>query len=49
MGFMDKMKDKKAEHDAKKAGKEKNYTLHVVGTIIIAALAITVLYYWFPF
>lgn len=48
-GFMTKMAAKMKEKSDKNANKEKNYTLHIVGTIVIVALVITCLTYWFPF
>lgn len=32
----------------KKSDKEKNYTLHIIGAIVIVALIITAFSYWFP-
>lgn len=42
------IKVKIAERLLKKDDKEKNYALHIVGTIVIVALALTVLTFWFP-
>jgi hypothetical protein len=42
------MKTKIAERLLKNDDKEKNHALHIVGTIVIVALAIAALTYWFP-
>lgn len=42
------IKVKIAERLLKKDDGEKNYALHIVGTIVIVALALTVLTFWFP-
>jgi len=42
------IKVKIAERLLKKDDKEKNYALHIVGTIVIVALALTALTFWFP-
>jgi len=47
--MMENMKAKMVEKWSKeKTKKEKNYTLHVIGAIVIIALVITALSYWFP-
>jgi hypothetical protein len=42
------IKVKIAERLLKKDDGEKNYALHIVGTIVIVALALTALTFWFP-
>ncbi len=47
--MMENMKAKMVEKWSKeKTKKEKNYTLHVIGAIVVIALVITALSYWFP-
>ena len=48
MSRFDDMMAERAAAKAKKACKEKNYTLHIVGTVLILALVVTALNYWFP-
>jgi hypothetical protein len=47
--MMENMKAKMVEKmSKKKSDKEKNYTLHIIGAIVIIALVITAFSYWFP-
>ncbi len=46
--MMESIKAKMVERLTKKDNKEKNYTLHIVGLIVVVAFAITALNFWFP-